>query len=174
MRRNMISAEIEPIPNQVNQAASALQRLGFRILHIGPTISVQGPQSLWESTFHVSFEPRKKTVLPEVEGREDENEMQLRENRVYFSRRPCHPKPAGRCSPPMPSLDLTTSNNSPLPLDAGSRRQPFSNPWASGCSTSGPSPSAGMDRASSGSRSLARGLSGGANLSVRRIRRSER
>lgn len=68
MRENIISAEIRPLPNQARHAALALQRLGFRILHIGPTISVQGPQSLWTSTFNVSFEPQKKTILAEVEG----------------------------------------------------------------------------------------------------------
>jgi hypothetical protein len=66
----MIPAEVEPRPSQAHQAALALQRLGFRVLHIGPTISVQGPQALWESTFHVSFEQRRKTVLREVEGGE--------------------------------------------------------------------------------------------------------
>jgi hypothetical protein len=67
MSENIISAEIESLPNQAKQAALALQRLGFRILHIGPTISVEGQQSLWESTFNVSFEPQKKTVLAEME-----------------------------------------------------------------------------------------------------------
>lgn len=67
MQEDTISAEIEPLPNQANQAALALQRLGFRILHIGPTISVQGPQSLWVSTFNVSFEPQRKTTMAEVE-----------------------------------------------------------------------------------------------------------
>ncbi|MCM1982452.1 hypothetical protein [Lyngbya confervoides] len=69
MPQNLISAEVEPLPNQTNQAALALQRLGFRILHIGPSISVQAPRSLWESTFNVSFEQQKKTVMPEI-GRE--------------------------------------------------------------------------------------------------------
>lgn len=66
MPQNLISAEIEPLPNQANQAALALQRLGFRILHIGLTISVQAPRSLWESTFNVSFEQQKKTIMPEI------------------------------------------------------------------------------------------------------------
>lgn len=70
MSKNLIAAEIEPLPNRANQAALALQRLGFRILHIGPTISVQAHETLWASTFNVSFEPREKTVLPEVEGAE--------------------------------------------------------------------------------------------------------
>jgi hypothetical protein len=70
MRENIISAEIEPLPSQEQHAALSLQRLGFRILHIGRTISVQGPQSLWVSTFNVSFEPRRKTAMAEVEGGE--------------------------------------------------------------------------------------------------------
>ncbi len=70
MPESTISAEIVPFPNQANQAAVALQRLGFRILHVGPTISVQGPQSLCVSTFNVSFEPEKKTVLAEMEESE--------------------------------------------------------------------------------------------------------
>ena len=68
MPQNLIPAEIEPLPNQSNQAALALQRLGFRILHIGPTISVQAPRSLWESTFNVSFKEEKKTVMAEIES----------------------------------------------------------------------------------------------------------
>jgi hypothetical protein len=60
--KGMISAEVEPISEQADQAALALQRLGFRILHIGSTISVQGPASLWRSIFHVSFKRVKKSI----------------------------------------------------------------------------------------------------------------
>lgn len=66
MPQTLIPAEIEPLPNQGNQAALALQRLGFQILHIGTTISVQAPRSLWESTFNVSFQQEKKTVMAET------------------------------------------------------------------------------------------------------------
>jgi hypothetical protein len=65
-----ISAEVEPVENQAQRAALALQELGFRVLHIGITISVRGPQVLWESLFNVSFEPERKRVLEEVEGGE--------------------------------------------------------------------------------------------------------
>ncbi|AOX02175.1 hypothetical protein BJP34_24470 [Moorena producens PAL-8-15-08-1] len=68
MPENTISAEIESSPNHSRQAALALQQLGFRILHIGPTISVQAPQSLWESTFNVSFQPQQKTLIQEIDG----------------------------------------------------------------------------------------------------------
>jgi hypothetical protein len=67
MAKHMISAEVDPISGQANQAALALQHLGFRILHIGPTISVQGPESLWKSTFHLSFKPVKKSICRDTE-----------------------------------------------------------------------------------------------------------
>ena len=70
MQGNTISAEIEPAPQRAQQAALALQRLGFRIMHIGATISVQAPRSLWETAFNVTFEQRKKTVIAEVAGSE--------------------------------------------------------------------------------------------------------
>ncbi|MEB3179267.1 MAG: hypothetical protein VKL59_09585 [Nostocaceae cyanobacterium] len=66
MSDNIISAEIQPLPNQAQPAAKALQSLGFRILHIGQTISVEAPRSLWESTFNVSFTSEQKNVLPEI------------------------------------------------------------------------------------------------------------
>src|SRR5262245_54970977 len=67
MSEQLISAEIEPQPSQSTCAAQALQRLGFRVLHIGRTISVQGPQQLWESTFPVSFAEHRKTDASEIE-----------------------------------------------------------------------------------------------------------
>jgi hypothetical protein len=68
MSEQLISAEIEPRPNEATRAAQALQRLGFRVLHIGPTISVQGPQRLWESTFSVSFKQERKKVSSEIDS----------------------------------------------------------------------------------------------------------
>lgn len=68
MSQKLIPAEIEPLPNQAKQAALALQRLGFQVLHIGTTISVQAPRELWESTFNVSFTEEKKTVMAEIES----------------------------------------------------------------------------------------------------------
>ncbi len=70
MSQNLISAEIEPLPNKANQAALALQRLGFQIFGIGAFISVQGQRSLWESTFNISFKEEKKTVIAEIESEE--------------------------------------------------------------------------------------------------------
>ena len=68
MSQNLISAEIEPFPNKANQAAKTLHRLGFKILHIGSTISVEAQRSLWESTFSVSFQKKKKITIAEIES----------------------------------------------------------------------------------------------------------
>ena len=63
----IISAEILPLPKQANQAALALQNLGFRILHIGQTISVEAPANVWQSTFNIEFIVQTKNVMPELE-----------------------------------------------------------------------------------------------------------
>lgn len=62
-----IPAEIHPADGRGQEAALAMQRLGFKVLHIGPTISVEGPRSLWESTFQVTFESQTKTTMEGVE-----------------------------------------------------------------------------------------------------------
>lgn len=62
----LISGEIEPCANQAARAAKRLQQLGFRILHIGPTISVQAAQGLWESTFSMRFEFKRKRTSAEA------------------------------------------------------------------------------------------------------------
>jgi hypothetical protein len=67
---DLVSAEVVPVPNRATDAARALERLGLRVLHIGPTISVRGPASIWASTFNVSFERRTKPRMREVEGGE--------------------------------------------------------------------------------------------------------
>ena len=66
----MISAEVQPQAGRASDGAMALQRLGFRILHIGPTISVQAPRALWESTFGVEFESAEHTPMQEVTDHE--------------------------------------------------------------------------------------------------------
>ena len=68
MQVNSVQAEIILVQDNANAAALVLQNLGFRILHIGTTISVEGPETLWESVFNVSFVTRKKQILPGIEG----------------------------------------------------------------------------------------------------------
>ena len=62
----IVSAEIEPVPDHGTHAAAAMQNLGFRVLHIGTTVSVEGPRALWESEFKVRFEPAEATLIREV------------------------------------------------------------------------------------------------------------
>jgi len=70
MNAEPIAAEITPQSGQAKAAALALQRLGFRVLHIGPTISVEGPETLWQSVFDVSFKIQSKDILRDMPGGE--------------------------------------------------------------------------------------------------------
>jgi hypothetical protein len=80
MHENIVSAEIEPIPDHVNQAASMLQKLGFQIFDMGATISVQGPESLWVSVFNVAFATKNAKIMRDVKGGEKSYRMALTEN----------------------------------------------------------------------------------------------
>jgi hypothetical protein len=66
MPEKVIAGEIEACANQSARAAQALQQAGFRVLHIGPTISVEGAQSLWESTFSLRFKLQRKQISAET------------------------------------------------------------------------------------------------------------
>jgi len=68
MLKPPISAEIIPKEGKAEEAAKALQKLGFKILHVGVTISVEGQESLWKSEFKVCFRTKERERLPEVEG----------------------------------------------------------------------------------------------------------
>lgn len=62
-----IAAEVVPTePGHAGRAAKALQQRGFRVLHVGSSISVQAPRDVWESTFGVTFAPASKLVQPEI------------------------------------------------------------------------------------------------------------
>lgn len=58
----LIAGEITPQPHQTNAAGLILQQQGFQVLHLGRTISVQAPKSLWESLFHIQFIPERKPL----------------------------------------------------------------------------------------------------------------
>lgn len=62
----LVPAEIEPLPGHAQAAARALQRLGFRVLHTGATISVEGPMTLWTEIFKVEFESRQTPTVSEL------------------------------------------------------------------------------------------------------------
>lgn len=61
-----IAAEVAPMPGKARQAAQALQQQGFRVLHIGPTISVEARESVWRATFGCGFESVTRTVSGET------------------------------------------------------------------------------------------------------------
>ncbi|WP_157547971.1 hypothetical protein [Nonomuraea candida] len=48
---DILSAEVEAAPGRQRQAADALTRLGFKVLHIGTTISVSAPRQVWDQAF---------------------------------------------------------------------------------------------------------------------------
>lgn len=63
-----VAAEVECHPGRRVDAARALQERGFRVLDVGATVSVQGPPSLWTSTFGVSFDRDSRTVTEGITG----------------------------------------------------------------------------------------------------------
>lgn len=69
MPPDLIGAEVVPRSEKAVEAAKALQKLGFKVLHAGGTsVSVQGPQSLWQEHFRVTFETRSKQQHPFKKG----------------------------------------------------------------------------------------------------------
>lgn len=62
------AAEITPTEGKARQAALKLQHLGFRVLHVGPTISVEASEDVWRRVFAVSF--RSESRSQSVDGLE--------------------------------------------------------------------------------------------------------
>lgn len=64
-RPDRVSAEVWPHPGKARSAAAALQDLGFRVLHIGETVSVDAPAPLWAQVFK-STSTSGETSIPEA------------------------------------------------------------------------------------------------------------
>lgn len=63
MAEERIAAEVVPARGtEAERTARALAARGFRVLHVGRSVSVDAPRSRWEETFGVSFSPRTATV----------------------------------------------------------------------------------------------------------------
>lgn len=63
-----IAAEVLPTAAQhTTPAVTALQERGFRVLHVGMSISVQAPRRVWEETFGVVFTPHTTTVQAQLD-----------------------------------------------------------------------------------------------------------
>ena len=71
----MISAEVTPVSGEEIKLARKLQDLGFRVLSLDETLSVDGPGSLWASTFGVRL---KEQSRPAISGLLDETEVYLK------------------------------------------------------------------------------------------------
>ncbi len=52
----MIAAEVRPAEGKAALAARELQRAGFRIHHVGDTVSVDADETLWTTVFKVRFQ----------------------------------------------------------------------------------------------------------------------
>jgi hypothetical protein len=61
---NRVAAEVEPRPGAERRAAAALAAMGFRILDVGPTISVDAPRELWIRYFGLAPESPRATARP--------------------------------------------------------------------------------------------------------------
>src|SRR5262245_18831279 len=66
MSTPMVEAEVIPVPGRASDAALRLQRLGFHVRHIGKTVSIAAPSSLWSEVFHITFVEDVVRRLPEV------------------------------------------------------------------------------------------------------------
>lgn len=62
----MLSAEVIPTPGKNTEAAMALQKLGFSILHIGQSITIAGKQKLFEQVFKTKLLKMSKDILPSL------------------------------------------------------------------------------------------------------------
>jgi hypothetical protein len=49
----MFAGEAVPADRKAHDAADALNRLGFKVLHIGATVSFEGTAELWKTTFNL-------------------------------------------------------------------------------------------------------------------------
>lgn len=63
-----VPAEVWPLPGQLQTAAAALQRLGFRALHLGTTISVDAPAAVWRQVFGDSARTGQVSIPATLQG----------------------------------------------------------------------------------------------------------
>jgi hypothetical protein len=67
MANRVVSAEVTVEPDKAREAALKLQKLGFRIRHVGThSASVEGAPALWDRTFRVGL--REVTQKREAKG----------------------------------------------------------------------------------------------------------
>ncbi|RNL84573.1 hypothetical protein [Halostreptopolyspora alba] len=95
--RDAIPAEVLAEPGREGRAAKSLRWLGFRVLHVGATISVSGSRELWLRVFGISFtdadegaSPGQEAGFPKPWPEEPEIPSELKGivNGVYFTEPP--------------------------------------------------------------------------------------
>lgn len=64
-----IAAQVRPASGKATAAARALQTLGFRVLAVDESISVDAPEALWRSVFGVAFAERTRPGPGDTAGR---------------------------------------------------------------------------------------------------------
>ena len=61
MAQDLISAEVVPVAGRAVEAAKALQKLGFQVLHVADTgVSVRAPEDVWRAAVPVPCETRSR------------------------------------------------------------------------------------------------------------------
>lgn len=60
----MLTAEVIPAAKKSTEAAMALQRVGFRVLSIGESITITGEKKLFEQFFGIKLLKLSKDILP--------------------------------------------------------------------------------------------------------------
>ncbi len=61
---HVITAEVVPVKGKSTEAAMALQRLGFQVLHIGESVTVGAEQDRFEKVFDIDLLKTTKEVFP--------------------------------------------------------------------------------------------------------------
>jgi serine protease AprX len=65
--RKVVSAEVTVEPEKAREAALSLQKIGFRIRHVGThSVSAEGAPELWDKTFRVAL--RESTQKRDAKG----------------------------------------------------------------------------------------------------------
>ena len=60
----VITAEVVPVKGKSTEAAMALQRLGFQVLHIGESVTIGAEQDKFEEIFKIELIETSKEVFP--------------------------------------------------------------------------------------------------------------
>lgn len=68
--KDPIAAEVTAQPGRAEEAARRLQQLGFRIHHVGITISVEAPEELWKKVFGMTFRRRRRRRVAALKASE--------------------------------------------------------------------------------------------------------